>query len=97
MTGKMTSSTSVQLTDPRRKKLLFRGWHRGTREADLLVGRFAEDYLQHCSDTDLDVFERLLEEGDPDIFDWVSGKEPMPQNDLTTVLLEMVTFYQARA
>ena len=94
MTADISPDLTGYLTDSRRKKLLFRGWHRGTREADLLVGRFAEQYLKTCDEADLDAFERLLEEGDPDIFDWVSGKEPLPDKAFTPVLRGMISFYR---
>ncbi len=62
----------------RRKRLLFRSWHRGSREMDLLLGRFAERHLPTFSERQLDLFEELLEAGDPDLFAWLAGREPPP-------------------
>lgn len=62
----------------RRKRLLFRSWHRGTREADLLLGSFAERHIQDFTPEQLDRFERLLEVADPDLYNWMTGKEPVP-------------------
>ena len=50
MTGTTRSSEGL---DDRRKRLLFRCWHRGTREMDLIVGRFADAHLAELSDPDL--------------------------------------------
>lgn len=62
----------------RRRKLRFRAWHRGTREADLLLGRFADAHLDGFDIGQLDRFEALLSENDPDIYDWVTGRQEPP-------------------
>jgi antitoxin CptB len=74
----------------RRKRLLFRSWHRGTREADLILGRFADAHLAGFDEAQLDRYEALLDCADPDIFDWVSGRAvPPPEygDDVTRLLL----------
>lgn len=84
-------STAPQ-TDPLaalRRKLGFRAWHRGTREADLLIGSFADRYLAGFGAAELDQFERLLVENDPDIYDWMTGRKPVPaehDNPITRLL-----------
>jgi antitoxin CptB len=77
-----------------RKKLLFRAWHRGTREADLLMGRFAETMLPTLTDDEVNLFEMLLDESDPDIYDWVTLRLPLPQNQITPLLNRMIDFYR---
>ena len=73
----MTSSSEI-----RRKRLLFRSWHRGTRESDLILGRFADKHLPGFDEAQLDRYEALLECSDPDIFDWVCGRAtPPPEHD----------------
>ena len=61
------------------KRLLFRSWHRGMREMDLLIGRFAERNLALFSERQLDLFEALLHESDPDLYNWIAGREPIPE------------------
>ena len=76
--------------DIRRKRLLFRSWHRGTREADLILGSFAEANLGHFDDTGLDRYEALLDCPDADLFDWITGRAPPPleyDTDVTRLLL----------
>src|SRR5579862_5720927 len=63
------------IEDKRRERLRFRSWHRGTREMDLLLGSFADMHLHGFSDDQLDRYEALLLEGDPDLYDWITGKE----------------------
>jgi len=72
--------------DVRRKRLRFRSWHRGTREADLLVGRFADAYLKQFDQGQLDRFEALLEMSDPDLYNWVSEREPVPDEFKSDVM-----------
>ncbi len=74
----------------RRKKLLFRAWHRGTREAGLLLGNFAERHLDGLDAGQLDRFEQLLEVEDAAIYDWVAGldaPEPERRSDVVDMLL----------
>ncbi len=72
-----------------RRKLGFRAWHRGTREADLLIGSFADCHLAGFDARDLRQFERLLTENDPDIYEWMTGQTPPPpehRNKVTDLL-----------
>src|SRR6185295_4291950 len=62
MTGTTRSSDGL---DDRRKRLLFRCWHRGTREMDLILGRFADAEIAMLSDAELAELEQLIEEPDP--------------------------------
>lgn len=77
-------------SDHRRKRLLFRSWHRGTRESDLILGRFAEAHLARFDAAQLDRYEALLECSDAEIFDWVTGRAPPPpahDHDVTRLLM----------
>ena len=75
--------------DAFRRKLGFRAWHSGTREADLLIGSFADRHLPDFGDEELRQFQRLLKENDPDIYDWMTGRTPVPpehDNQVTRLL-----------
>jgi antitoxin CptB len=77
-------------SDIRRKRLAFRSWHRGTRESDLILGRFADAYLAQFDDGQLNRYEALLECSDADLFDWVTGRAAPPpehDHDVTRLLL----------
>ena len=65
--------------DIRLRRLHFRAWHRGTREADMMIGGFFNRYGAHWSPAELDWFERLLHEDDVDIMAWAIGKQPVPE------------------
>ena len=61
-----------------RKRLQFRAWHRGTREADLIMGPFAEREVAGMDILGLQKFENLLHCNDPDVYDWLTGKAATP-------------------
>jgi antitoxin CptB len=87
-TAKGTDVTSP--SEIRRKRLSFRSWHRGTRESDLILGRFADAHLAGFDEAQLDRYEALLDCSDADIFDWVSGRAAPPpehDHDVTRLLL----------
>ncbi len=65
-------------TITRRKRLIYRSWHRGTREIDLILGRFADAHVAGFDDRQLDMYERILLNSDPDLYNWIAGAEPVP-------------------
>lgn len=62
----------------RRNRVRFRAWRRGFREADLILGGFADAHLAGLTEAELDDFERLLEESDYEIYAWVLGSAQVP-------------------
>jgi antitoxin CptB len=74
MTGSARSSSGL---DDRRKRLLFRCWHRGTREMDLILGRFADAEIAMLSEGELSELERLIEVPDPDLYAALTGDMPL--------------------
>ena len=74
MTGSTRSSDGL---DDRRKRLLFRCWHRGTREMDLILGRFADAEIAGLTDQELGELEGLIEVPDPDLYAALTGDKPL--------------------
>src|SRR5436309_15903695 len=74
MTGTTRSSDGL---DDRRKRLLFRCWHRGTREMDLILGRFADAEIAGLADDELAQLELLIEVPDPDLYAALTGDQPL--------------------
>ena len=64
--------------EARLKRLRFRAWHRGTREADLLIGGFFDHDHQGWGEAEIGWFETLLEEQDVDILAWAFGTAAPP-------------------
>ena len=84
-------SPPIDESEAKRKRLRHRSRNRGTRETDLLLGRFANRHLEGFDDRQLARYEALLEESDPDILAWISGRETPPpehDNDVMKLLLE---------
>lgn len=69
----------MELSEARRKQLLWRAHHRGTREADMMVGGFADRWLDEMSEAEIQWFEVLLEEQDVDIMAWAFGRGEPPE------------------
>ena len=64
--------------ETRLKRLRFRAWHRGTKEADLLVGGFFDRYAESWNDEQIGWFEALMDEQDVDIMAWAIGSAAAP-------------------
>ncbi|HAJ89818.1 MAG TPA: succinate dehydrogenase assembly factor 2 [Rhodospirillaceae bacterium] len=76
-----------------RKRLTFRAWHRGTREMDLLIGSFADKYINSFEADDLRIFEEVLINNDPDVYDWIVGRQKAP-DELKSRVLDLLLGHQ---
>lgn len=92
MTGSTRSSGGL---DDRRKRLLFRCWHRGTREMDLILGRFADAEIAGLADDDLTQLERLIEVPDPDLYAALTGNAPLAPEYASRLFERIKTFRSA--
>lgn len=90
MTGTRRSSIDLDL---RRRKALFRSWHRGTREMDLVLGRFADAEIDRLGDDEMDDYELLMEAPDRDLFQWLTGEAETPGNYDTPVFRRIRDFH----
>jgi antitoxin CptB len=68
----------MSIDEARLKKLKFRAWRRGFREADLILGPFADEHVAGFGPDQLDEFERLLEVPDQDLYAWITDRTPTP-------------------
>lgn len=64
----------------RLRRLYYRAWHRGTREADFLIGGFFDRHSPGWGAAELDWFEALLNEDDVDVMAWAIGTQPVPKH-----------------
>jgi succinate dehydrogenase flavin-adding protein (antitoxin of CptAB toxin-antitoxin module) len=87
----MTSET----TAARRRRLIYRSRYTGMKETDLLLGPFAERYVPGFSTAQLDCYEHLLAAADPDIFDWATGRQPVPPEYDTEIMSLLRNFKTA--
>ena len=78
----------------RRRKLLFRAWHRGMREADLIIGAFRRCRDRRADEDELAEFEHLLEVPDRDLLAWVTGEADVPAQHDTPLFRRLRDFSQ---
>ena len=91
----MTISDQAGPDDPlthRRKRLLYQSRYRGTQEADLLIGGFAERHLFSLTAAQLDSYEKLLDESDVDLVNWLTGRSEPPEDLRSDVLMLLLNF-----
>ena len=85
----MPHETDTEDLSPRRRRLVFRAWHRGTKEADLMIGAFVKRNIAAFSEAELDELEAVLELPDVDLADWLSGRRPIPAEVASPMLSRM--------
>jgi antitoxin CptB len=86
----MSENKIIEEIEKKRKRLIYRSWHRGTREMDLIMGRFADHYAADFNSEELDQFEAILGIGDPDLYNFIIGKEEVPSNLLNSVMKKLI-------
>lgn len=89
MTG--LNRTSADL-DPRRRRILFRAWHRGIREMDLVFGQFTEAEIALLDDRGLDELETIMAEEDNDLVKWITGEKPVPERFQTPLFARIAAY-----
>ncbi|MDR1827238.1 MAG: succinate dehydrogenase assembly factor 2 [Methylobacteriaceae bacterium] len=88
------SGTTLNAGDltARQRQILFRAWHRGMREMDLLMGAFADAVLTTMPEEELAEFEKILMYPDADLFKWFKGDEIIPEEYDSPVLRRFLAF-----
>lgn len=89
-TGRKVTTSGMEDIENRQKRLIYRSWHRGTRELDLIMGTFAEAHVPKMNKAELDLYDEILATPDPDVYDWISGQKPAPANLLNPVLEKLL-------
>jgi antitoxin CptB len=84
------------MDDTRLKMLKYRANHRGFREADIIVGGFAQAHLHELSPVQVDAFERLVDQEDQYLYAWIIGREPTPA-EFEGEVMEMVRAFHLLA
>lgn len=76
--------------ESRKKRASYRSWHRGQKEMDVILGRFADQHLQAFDGAMLDHYEVVLELPDPDLFAWLIGVTAMPEDVLENPAMQLL-------
>ena len=77
--------------DTRLKRLRFRAWHRGTKEADLLIGGFFDRHSASWNEAEIGWYETLIEEQDVDIMAWAIGAQKVPERYQSEMMTRLKT------
>jgi antitoxin CptB len=85
-----------QPLDPRRKRLLYRATHRGTKEADVIIGGFFQENVARLPDARLSEAEEFLELSDLDLVDWIMGRKPVPERWQDTLFDDVLAWERKR-
>jgi antitoxin CptB len=91
----MAESDRTEVLDERRRRMRYRAWHRGMREMDLVLGRFADSELAGLNDREVTEFEALMEVPDPELLTWILGQSPAPAQFNTPVFKRLTEFHRA--
>ncbi|MEM7570277.1 MAG: succinate dehydrogenase assembly factor 2 [Pseudomonadota bacterium] len=75
--------------DPRLRRLKFRASHRGTKEADIMLGGYVEARADSLTEDDITWLEALMMQQDVDIMAWITGKQPPPPAFDTAMMKDM--------
>ena len=86
----MNATTTEHDIAARRRRARFRSWHRGMREADLILGGFADRHMGTLSEAELDAYEALLDIPDADLLRWVTGEAQVPAGADTALFRRIV-------
>ncbi|WP_041802573.1 succinate dehydrogenase assembly factor 2 [Micavibrio aeruginosavorus] len=76
--------------DDLRRRLMYQSDHRGTKEMDIILGRFARDYVPGFSAAELADYANVLQLNDVDLYNWVTGQATPPANLVTPVLQKLL-------
>ena len=89
MTGLVRTSADL---DDRRRRILYRCWHRGIREMDLVLGQFAEENISFLTTEQLDELEAIMAEEDQDLVRMVTGADPVPERLQSPLFTKIMTY-----
>jgi antitoxin CptB len=78
------------------QRVRLRAWRRGFREADLILGPFADKHAQNFDDAEMTCFEALLQAPDLDVYAWILKSEPTPP-EFETPLMERLRAFVLEA
>jgi antitoxin CptB len=86
---KPDDSTATEL---RRRRLLYRATHRGTKENDLMIGGFVAARLATLGHAEMDALEAVMELPDTDLADWLTARQPIPREADSPMLREILAY-----
>ncbi|WP_297323202.1 succinate dehydrogenase assembly factor 2 [uncultured Bartonella sp.] len=92
MTGSKVDNSKLNV---RQRKLVFRAWHRGIREVDLVFGQYVDAHITEFDDKTMEELEYIMSFEDRDLLTWVTGEVSVPA-DVDTPLFHDILDYRRR-
>ena len=83
----------AQTQDERRRRALYRAAHRGTKEMDWLLGRFAAAHIGAMSEAELADLERLIALPDPDLQAWLMTGDDFANSEFASLVERIRAFH----
>ncbi len=76
----------------RRRQLRYRANHRGIKEMDIILGGFADGFIDQLSVGELDILETLMEQNDRDLLQWFTGELRVSEEFNTELFARILAF-----
>ncbi len=92
MTGSKVDNSKLNV---RQRRLVFRAWHRGIREMDLVFGQYVDAHIMKLDEKAMDELEYIMSFEDRDLLTWVTGEVPVPY-DVDSPLFRDILDYRTR-
>ena len=93
----MTHRAKSVTIEHRRRRALYRATHRGTKELDWLVGRYAEARLPAMNDREMDLFEQFLAVPDPELHAWIMTPQTLDGSAFSEVIHALRAYHKMGA
>ncbi|MEM7618888.1 MAG: succinate dehydrogenase assembly factor 2 [Pseudomonadota bacterium] len=86
---------SEHITDfeTRKKRALYRANHRGIKEMDIIIGKFAEGTLKDMTEAELNIFEEFLNISDRELEGWIMRDEYNADGEFASLVDQVRTFH----
>lgn len=94
--GRSLFAAWVMDVETRKKRILYRAHHRGTKESDVIVGGFFDTRTPSLMPSYLDDADRVLDLLDADLMDWIIKKATVPNEVRSALLDELVAYGRAK-
>lgn len=78
-----------ETTENKRKRLIFRSEHRGTKEMDIILGTFARENVPNFTEAQLEIYDDLLKHNDPNLYNWILEKDD-PDTGVESEVFDML-------
>ncbi len=62
---------------------------------DLILGSFANSHVDTFTEEELALYDELLQNSDPDLYNWIGGREEIPDGKRNAVMEKVLAHHYA--